>query len=42
VKSHTARQPIDDDARDVVHHLDGPPEIGAPTPRKTWEQPPDD
>lgn len=31
-----------DDVRDVIHHLDRPPEIGTPTPRKAWEQPPDD
>jgi hypothetical protein len=31
-----------DDVREVIHHLDGALEIGAPAPRKTWEQPPDD
>jgi hypothetical protein len=31
-----------DDVREVIHHLDARPEIGAPTPRKAWQQPPDD
>ena len=31
-----------EDLREIIHHLDGPPGIGAPTPRKAWEQPPDD
>jgi hypothetical protein len=31
-----------EDLRDVIHHLDGPPEVGTPIPRKAWQQPPDD
>jgi hypothetical protein len=31
-----------EDVRDIIYHLDAPPEIGAPTPRKAWQQPPDD
>ncbi|MEO8565146.1 MAG: hypothetical protein ABI541_02090 [Betaproteobacteria bacterium] len=31
-----------EDLRDVIHHLDGPPEISTPAPRNAWEQPPND
>lgn len=31
-----------EDVRDIIHKLDARPEIGAPVPRKPWEQPPDD
>jgi len=31
-----------EDLRDVIHHLDGPPKVGTPTPRKASELPTDD